>query len=320
MNAPARLARAIAAATASALLLASCTSAAGPESAKSDTITVTTSFGEVTVPVEPKAAMGFYTTDVDMLITLGYPLAAEQPVREGWSSFPAFFPQEALKDVKGFQNFPEFNLEHILSVEPDFILNGLGYETDLHAKLTAIAPTYTYNGFDGGDWRDKFAQFAKDVGREKQAQAWSDDYQARVDALKKDLAAAGVAPKVAAVEFWDGELGVSCYSTICLVFADLGLEISELSDGDGDGKPDDTGQTLSMEQVGKLADVDVFFTASEDATGVITEEEALKANPLWTALPAVANEQVFPYDLEMVYGSPSGQDALLEIVRKALLG
>ena len=102
--------------------------------------------------------------------------------------------------------------------------------------------------------------------------------------------------------------------------ADLGLEISELSDGDGDGKPDDTGQTLSMEQVGKLADVDVFFTASEDATGVITEEEALKANPLWTALPAVANEQVFPYDLEMVYGSPSGQDALLEIVRKALLG
>ncbi|MFT4136941.1 ABC transporter substrate-binding protein [Microbacterium sp.] len=312
--------RAALAVAATILLLPACASV-GTDSSDAETFTVDTDFGEVTLPVEPKAALGFYTTDVDMLITLGYPLAAEQPIREDWDSFPSFFPQEALEGIKGFHNYPEFNLEHVLQVGPDFILNGLGYETDLHDKLTAIAPTYTYNGFDGGDWRDKFRAIAADLGREKQAQAWLDDYEQRAADVKAQLDAAGIHPTVADLSFWDGEVTVGCYSISCLVFADLGLPITALADGDGDGEPDNEGQKLSLEQLGGLSDVDVIFTGvSEDGSGLITDEEALQANALWNALPAVANGKVFPYNYEMSYGSPSGQDGLLEIVRKALLG
>ncbi|WP_350350944.1 ABC transporter substrate-binding protein [Microbacterium sp. A8/3-1] len=311
--------RAVALATGAVFLLTSCTSAQAGESG-GETLTIDTEFGEVTVPTEPEAALGFYTTDVDILITLGYPLASEQPIRDDWDSFPSYFPQEELEGIKGFHNYPEFNLEHILEVGPDFILNGIGYETDLHDKLTPIAPTYTYNAFDGGDWRDKFQTLAADLGREKQAQAWLDDYAARIAEVKEQLDAEGIAPVVADISFWEGQINVGCYSISCLVFADLGLEISPLADSDGDGKPDSDGTSLSMEQVGQLADIDVIFTGvSEDGSGLITDEEALQANPLWTALPAIANGEVHGYNYEMSYGSPSGQDGLLEVVRKALL-
>lgn len=314
-----RLRLATALVAASTVLLTSCSSADQGEEAATETITVETDFGQVTVPTEPQAAMGFYTTDVDMLITMGYPLAKTQPIRDDWDAFPSFFPQEALEGIEGFHNYPEFNLEKILEIGPDFILNGLGYETDLHDKLTPIAPTYTYNGFDGGDWRDKFLTVAKDLGREEQAQAWLDDYHARVAETKKELEAQGISPVVADISFWDGEVSIGCYSISCLVFKDLGLEISPLADGDGDGEPDNTGRTLSMEQLGQLADIDVIFTGvSEDGSGLITEEEALQANPLWTALPFVVNGEVHPY--EMSYGSPSGQDGLLKVIDEALLG
>jgi iron complex transport system substrate-binding protein len=311
--------RAVALATGAVFLLTSCTSAQAGESG-GETLTIDTEFGEVTVPTEPEAALGFYTTDVDILITLGYPLASEQPIRDDWDSFPSYFPQEELEGIKGFHNYPEFNLEHILEVGPDFILNGIGYETDLHDKLTPIAPTYTYNAFDGGDWRDKFQTLAADLGRAKQAQAWLDDYAARIAEVKEQLDAEGIAPVVADISFWEGQINVGCYSISCLVFADLGLKISPLADSDGDGEPDSDGTSLSMEQVGQLADIDIIFTGvSEDGSGLITDEEALQANPLWTALPAIANGEVHGYNYEMSYGSPSGQDGLLEVVRKALL-
>ena len=123
-------------------------------------ITIDTDYGEVTVPKDPKAALGFYTTDVDMLITLDYPLAHTQSVREDWDDFPSFFPLEKLEGIQAFHNYPDFNLEKILEIEPDFILNGLGCDNELHSQLSDTAPTYTYYAFDGGDWRDKFLALA----------------------------------------------------------------------------------------------------------------------------------------------------------------
>ncbi len=314
-----RLLAASACIAATAFLLTSCSSPSDVSTSR-DTLTVDTDFGEVTVPVEPKAALGFYTTDVDMLITLGFPLAKEQPLRDDWSAFPSFFPQDELAGIKGFHNFPEFNLEKVLDVEPDFILNGLGYETDLHDKLTPIAPTYTYNGFDGGDWRDKFDKIASDLGRAKQAEAWRDQYDARVAEVKAQLDENGVAPVVADVTFWGGQVQISCYSISCLVFKDLGLQISPLADGDGDGEPDSTGRALSPEQVGDLRDIDLIVTTvNQDGSDLITNNEAVTSNPLWASLPFVMNERIYPYNLEMAYGSPSGQDALLEVIGQALL-
>ncbi len=160
---------AVAALASAALLISGCATTDASASAKSETRTVTSEVKEVNMPAEPKKALGMYTTDLDMLITLGIPLASQQPIRDsGYTGFPSFFDQEALKGITPFTNYPEFNFEAILKAQPDVILNGLGYDKELDGKLSDIAPTYTFNGFDGSDWRTKFKTVAEAFGKTEQ--------------------------------------------------------------------------------------------------------------------------------------------------------
>lgn len=313
----------LAALVATGLLLTSCAGSTAAGAGDAETISVTTPAGvDIEAPAEPTAALGFYTTDLDILITLGFDLADTQPIRDDFTTFPDFFPQEELEGLDTFGNFPEFNLEAVLEAEPDFILNGLGYEQDLDGKLQKIAPTYTYNAFDGGDWRDVVAQAATDLGREEQWQAWVDQYEARVADIRARLDAADIHPVVADVGYWNGQVTTSCYGVPCLVFADLGLEMSPLMNATEDGLPaSDEYAELSPEQVGQLEGIDVVFTgASEDGTVWVEDDEALLQNTLWQNLSFVKNGSYHPYNYEMIYGSPSGQDAFLTVVEKALLG
>ncbi|MDR6141621.1 ABC-type Fe3+-hydroxamate transport system substrate-binding protein [Microbacterium foliorum] len=210
----------------------------------------------------------------------------------------------------------------MLEAEPDFILNGLGYEEDLDVKLQKIAPTYTYNAFDGGDWRDVVGQAASDLGREEQWQAWVDQYEERVADIRARLDAADIHPVVADVGYFEGHVTTSCYGVPCLVFADLGLEMHELMNATDEGLPaSDDYAKLSPEQVGQLDGVDVVFTgANEDGTVWIEDDSALQQNQLWQNLPFVEGGAYHPYNYEMIYGSPSGMDAFLTVVEKALLG
>lgn len=309
---------------ATCLLLTSCAaSSAGGSSTADDTVELTTPTGvDITIPAEPTAALGFYTTDLDILITLGFDLAGTQPIRDDFTAFPDFFPQQELEGLETFGNFPEFNLEAVLEAEPDFILSGLGYEEDLDGQLQKIAPTYTYNAFDGGDWRDVVAKAATDLGREEQWQEWVDQYEARIADIRSRLDAADIHPVVADVGYWDGQVTTSCYGVPCLVFADLGLEMAALMNATEDGLPaSDEYAELSPEQLGQLEGIDVVFTgAEEDGTVWVEEDEALQQNAIWQNLSFVQSGEYYPYNYEMIYGSPSGMDAFLTVVEKALLG
>ncbi|MFI2565199.1 ABC transporter substrate-binding protein [Paenarthrobacter sp. NPDC018779] len=314
---PKTMSAALAALASAALLLSSCASpvANANDAAAAQTRTVTSEVKELTIPAEPKKALGMYTTDLDMLITLGIPLASQQPIRDsGYKGFPYFFDQKALEGITPFTNYPEFNFEAILKAQPDVILNGLGYEKDLDGKLSDIAPTYTFNGFDGSDWRTKFKTVAEAFGKTEQYQAWMDKYQAKVDDVKKRLAEAGKSDLVIGpVDYYEDQVSVSCYGTPCLVIKDLGLKISPLADGEG--------AKLSAEQLEQLKGIDAVITTEvPEKDGANPDAFApLANNKLWTSLPFVANKQIFTYDLEMIYGSPSGQFALLEKIEKALL-
>jgi len=318
-----RTSAALAAAGVAALLLGACSTtsdastgsdAAPGSSAEATTRTVESELGEVTLPTDPQAALGMYTTDLDMLITLGVPLAQSQPIRDdGYSTFPSFFDQEALEGITPFTNFPEFSYESILAAQPDLIVNGLGYDESIGTKLAEIAPTYSFDGFDGSDWRVKFEALAEALGRTAEHDAWTERYQAKVDDIRARLDEAGLDPVVGSVGVDGDQVTVSCYGTPCLVFDDLGLDITPLSDGEG--------ATLSFEEVGQLDGIDAVFTsmAPEDDGSFGDAFEALAGNAVWQQLPFVTEGQIFTSDLEMIYGSPSGQYAFLEEVEKALL-
>lgn len=308
---------------ATGLLLTSCAgSQATDDQASGETFSVTTPVGaQIEVPAEPQAALGFYTTDVDILITLGFALADTQPIRDTYSSYPDFFPKEELAGVKTFGNFPEYNLEAVLEADPDFILNGLGYEEDLDAQLQKIAPSYTYNAFDGSDWRDSVAQLAQDLDRESQWQAWVDAYDARVSDIRSRLDEAGIDPVVADIAWYEGQATAQCRGVPCLVFADLGLRMAPLTNADENGLPSGNGVPLSAEQLGQLDGIDLVFTAQQQGNPIAIKDDAsLQQNALWTALTFVKNDRIYGFDTEMVFGSPSGQDAFLTLVEQALLG
>lgn len=310
-----RLFAATATLAAAALLLTGCSNTEASATGAATTRTVASEVKEVTMPASPQAALGMYTTDLDMLITLGIPLAKSQPIRDdGYKTFPYFFDQTALEGITPFNNYPEFNYEAILKAQPDVILNGLGYEKDLDAKLSEIAPTYTFNGFDGSDWRTKFKTVAEAFGKVDKYNEWMAKYQSKVDDIKKRLAESGKDPLVGPIDYYENQVGASCYGTPCLVFKDLGLRVTPLTEGEG--------TNLSTEQLEQLKDIDVVFTTAVPETDGGVAGDAftpLEGNKLWTALPFVANKQIHTFDLEMIYGSPSGQYAFLETVEKALL-
>ncbi|MET0977288.1 MAG: ABC transporter substrate-binding protein [Paeniglutamicibacter terrestris] len=311
----------VVAALGASLLLSSCASGASATAeppAEAQVISISNEYGTAEIPATPERALGFYTTDTDILITLGITLADQQPIRgdSGFTTFPDFFPQEALANVTPFANYPEFNYEKVLEANPDFILSGLAYDTEIPKKLNPIAPTYNYNGFDGEDWRVHFKKTAETLHRTEQYQAWMDKYQARVDEIKARIKEAGIEPVVANMSFYDGKIGVDCYGIACLVFDDLGLKITPLArDNGGDGTQ------LSLEQLDKLKDIDEVFTSvgvGEDRSLLQTSEQ-LNASTVWKGLQFVKDDQIHSFNMEMVYGSPSGHMALLNEVEKALL-
>jgi len=273
---------------------------------------------EVSLDNQPAAALGFYTTDVDILATLGIPLAAEQPIRgdSGFTTFPDYFPQEALSGVTPFANYPEFNYERVLGAGPDFILNGLGYDAEVHEKLAAIAPTYTTNAFDGESWQSHFEQTAKDLGRQEQYDQWLKAYEEHGAEAKKSIDAAGNGGlTVATLGYWDGKVNVDCYSYLeCGVFDTIGLKTEKLSK--------QKGLSLSLEELDQLKNVDAVWMSmgvGDDARAELDKSiAAMEKSPYWKNLPFVKNNRIYTYNMEMTYGSPSGAVAFMDQVRSDL--
>ncbi|GMA36003.1 hypothetical protein [Demequina litorisediminis] len=132
---------------------------------------------------------------------------------------------------------------------------------------------------------------------------------------------AGIDPVVADVAYWNGEVSAGCYGVPCLVLADLGLTLSPLMNADEAGLPAGDSTVFSNEQLGDLDSIDVVFTGvNEDGSGNMADDETLSANALWKDLGFVKDGEIYGYNYEMAYGSPSGQMAFLEVVEKALLG
>lgn len=288
-------------------------------SAGEGTATVRSPFGEVEIPTAPGAALGMYTTDVDILVWLGFPLAGSQPIRglNGYETFPCFFPEAPLEGIATFGNFPDYNYEQILLAEPDFILNGLGYDAAVNERLPQIAPTYSVNAFDGRSWQQHFKETAQALGRLDRYEAWLAIYEARLaevrEAIKRNADAV-----VSPLGYWEGQFNASCYAGVeCTVFRDLGLTIFE-----GALKDNGDGVEIGSEDVGQLDGLDYVFTIVGVGEEGLAEHRALMAeaanNPLWAQLDIVRDQHIIPFEMEMVYGSPSGQLAFLEVVAKAL--
>ena len=272
--------------------------------ASSETITYASENGPVEVPADPQRVivLGSYTGNV---MALDVNLVGA----DTWSMQNPRFQSK----LQGVEEVSEENLEKIIELDPDLII-GLSNTKNID-KLKEIAPTVTYT-YDKVDYLTQHVEIGKLLNKEKEAQAWVDDFKERANKTGEEIRAKiGEDKTVSVIEGFDKEL---------YVFGDnwgRGTEI--LYQEMKLGMPEKVKEmaleagyyALSPEVLPEYAGDYVIFSKNMDADNSFQETETYKN------IPAVKNNQVFEVDAkEFYFNDPLTLDYQLEFFTKSFLG
>jgi len=170
------------------------------ESAKKEepkTFTYESETGPVEVPSNPKRVilLSGFTGNV---LSLGVNVVGV----DVWSKNNPTFTEE-MKDIA---EVSDENLEKIIELDPDLII-GLSNIKNLD-KLKEIAPTVTYT-WGKLDYLSQHVEIGKLLNKEKEAQAWVDDFKARSEKAGEEIRAKiGEDATVTVFEAYDKQLYV----------------------------------------------------------------------------------------------------------------
>ncbi|MEU6614252.1 ABC transporter substrate-binding protein [Streptomyces parvus] len=325
MFAPARL---LAVAAVAALALTGCSasdpSGDGDKTSAAKTRTVTTDYGKVKVPTEPKRvvvlnhALAGYLYDLDVPVTATIPEDAD-----GKGEFSPNWAKEAKEDGTTFLpwSVDGFDLEAILALDPDLIVGGgIGFPLfqaeKVYDDLSDIAPTVLV-GKKLGDWRAQFSFLADDVfGKPGVYKEHVAAYDQRIDEVKQ-----AIEPPAGPVSF----LAITGDGTAYGLVESVGLPTElkkvgiEPAPVFADGGFTVYGQggdmfELSTEKVGQtITQPSVFVMGfNADTTDVTT----LKKNPVYKALPAFKANRAYDLPHWVLRGDYDESMALLDIIEK----
>ncbi|WP_147535102.1 iron-hydroxamate ABC transporter substrate-binding protein [Bacillus marasmi] len=243
---------------------------------KAETITYQSETGPIEVPADPQRVVllsGFAGNVLDLGVNV---VGADT-----WSKNSPQFAAE-LKDVA---EVSEDNLEKIIELEPDLII-ALSTAKNLD-KLSKIAPTVTYT-WGKVDYLTQHVEIGKLLNKEKEAQAWVDDFEKRVAEAGDEIRAKiGEDATVSVFESFDKDI---------YVFGDnwaRGTEI--LYTGMKLKMPEKVKQValdagyfaMSVEVLPEYAGDYIILSKYKDADSSYQETETYKN------IPAVKNNQVF---------------------------
>ena len=209
------------------------------------------------------------------------------------------------------------NLEKVLELQPDLILlygNNENYE-----QFSKIAPTVGLELYP--DPIKTMQVFGDLLGREQEANDWTNNFNAKVDAAKDKLADQIAADETFTIfTVWRNELRV--YGDInmggYILYNALGMTPQErvLSDII-QGESVNAGHAISMEELSSFAGDHIILTTF-DADELSAE---LKESGIWKGLEAVKNGQVYEIDFDLLYNEdPVAMEQQLDILTELLVG
>nr|WP_271754082.1 iron-hydroxamate ABC transporter substrate-binding protein [Cohnella sp. JJ-181] len=273
------------AATASASQSASASPSASPSAeAQTGTITYQSEAGPVEVPANPQRVivLSGYTGDV---LQLGVPLV-------GVDSWSVANPRFADK-LQGVTEVSDEDLEKIIELQPDLIIGSS--DSKNQDKLKQIAPlvTYTYNKVD---YLTQHLEIGKALNKEKEAQAWIDDFKQRATAAGEEIKAKiGPDATVSVMEAYDKEVytfGDAWGRGTEILFQLMGLnmqpKVKESTAKDGYF-------TLSAEVLPDYAGDYIILSKDPGADTSFQKTETYKN------IPAVKNNRVYEVDSRTFY-------------------
>ncbi|MFE4712479.1 ABC transporter substrate-binding protein [Paenibacillus sp. NPDC056722] len=207
-----------------------------------------------------------------------------------------FLPHVAdrLEDVTKLGVVTDPDMEAVLGLKPDVIYIDKVYSGEDLPKFEKIAPTLTID-MDSGTWRDHLTRIAEHVGREKEAQDFIQDYDAkaeRVSGLIKEQL--GENAKVMAIRMTAKELRVMGTKRPLgpIMFEDLKLN---MADGVEKIPASDPYQVISKEVLPDF-DADAIFVIISKGNEAKSNFEELEKNPVWKNLKAVKNNHIYMLD------------------------
>ncbi|REK75610.1 iron-hydroxamate ABC transporter substrate-binding protein [Paenibacillus paeoniae] len=149
---------------------------AGQSSA--DTFIYQSEDGPVEVPSNPQRVVVLTRFLTGNVMALGVPVVG---VDEMSKENPRF--EEQLKDVEVVS---DESIEKIMELEPDLIIGLAGIKNV--DKFKQIAPTITYT-YDKVDYLEQQVEVGKLLNKEKEAQAWVDDFTSRAQEAGEEIRA-----------------------------------------------------------------------------------------------------------------------------------
>ncbi len=185
------------------------------------------------------------------------------------------------------------DMESVLALKPDVIYIDEVYTGDDLAKFEKIAPTIGID-MDNGTWRDHLNRIAQHVGKEKEAEAFIKDYEAKAERVKGLISAElGQDAKVMAIRMTAKELRVMGMKRPVgpIMFEDLALNPAS-----GVEKITDEPYAVISQEVLPDFDADAIFVIISKGNEAKANFDELEKNLVWQNLKAVKNNHVYMLD------------------------
>lgn len=273
------------------------------EEKKSETITYQSENGPVEVPADPQRIVLLSGFAGNVLALDGKIAGADV-----WSkSNPTY--KDALKDVP---EVSEENLESIIEAEPDLII-ALSTVKNID-KIKKIAPTVTFTWGKLG-YLDQHVEIGKLLNKEKEAQAWVNDFKQRAEAAGKEIKEKiGEDATVSVIETYDKQLyvfGNNWARGTEILYQAMGLNMPEKVKE----KALEPGYyTISAEVLPEFAG-DYIILSKYDGADVSFQKTETYKN-----IPAVKNNRVFELNGNTAsFIDPITLDNQLEFFKKSFL-
>jgi iron complex transport system substrate-binding protein len=160
---------------------ASDASADAAASPPAEDTTVSTAFGDVTVPAKPQRVVTLSESALDVALAVDVTPVGTTASRGG-DAAPAYLGEEATA-IPVVATVREPNLEAILEAEPDVILAAAGLEQAQYDSLAAIAPTVVPEEAERGDWAAPLHTYAQALGADAELTEELDSITERASAV-----------------------------------------------------------------------------------------------------------------------------------------
>lgn len=268
-----------------ALLLGACAPAAAPAA----DVTLTDGLGRaISLPGPAETIVSLSPPITEMLFAVG---AGEQVVgRDTFSDYPA--ETAGLPDVGG--GFSNYDLETILSLQPDLVIAGEINTPELVQSLEDLDLTVYYlaNPEDLDGTFDAIQTVGMLSGHEEQARSLTEDLEARVQAIEESLSSIETRPTV--YYELDATDPAKPYTPGPGTFYTSMIEQAG-------------GANITAELDSEWAQISLEFLLVQDPDYILLGDamwgvtpESLAARPGWDALTAVKEGRVLPFDDNLI--------------------